>query len=331
LTAGVIKATIYKPGFNGNIQYVRRDSGKIENDQAYGHLVKVAPTTIGVGMYATGLRNPFDCVYTTNGDFFCTENGPNVNFGQRSTGNSTSGADPDIKDELCNVVFGGYYGHPNRNRGIDDDRQNVYYGVDVPSVPGVFTQCFYIGLTSMTGITEYRGRNFQGAITGNLIFQRWRFETYMYDVKQHNKKILDSLTIDSLDVIYSPGGVLAGLQYSKTGMDKEMIVLGIPDDSSVTKLNGAPYAFDVFPFRADPLLKTPVIITGVNFKPIKSVTVAGAAMTDIVATEKKIKGHVTAPPAAMADQLLHDVVITFSDGSSHTMAGVFKWVSKSLA
>lgn len=61
LSAATLVAPIKKAGFNGNVQY---------NSNGY------LQPGIDVRVFASGLRNPFDIVFHSNGHLYGTDNGP---------------------------------------------------------------------------------------------------------------------------------------------------------------------------------------------------------------------------------------------------------------
>ena len=95
LSAAILKADVSTFGFNGNITYVETDTGTPNNDQVFGDIVDVAPG-VDVSPFGLGLRNPFGMVYTTWGDLYATDNGPNIGFGAASTGPNTCASLPKI-------------------------------------------------------------------------------------------------------------------------------------------------------------------------------------------------------------------------------------------
>ncbi len=71
-----------------------------------------------VVVFATGLRNCFGLTQTTTGKIYATDNSANTGFGLKSTScNSQEPFKKSPPDELNLIIKGGYYGHPNRNRG----------------------------------------------------------------------------------------------------------------------------------------------------------------------------------------------------------------------
>ena len=121
LDAAILKAPIFKANFNGVITYVETATGKPNNDQVYGDRVDVA-SGVDVSVFASGMRNPFDIVWTTRGKLYATDNGMNANFGAVSTGANTQTTESNQPDKINYIVAGNYYGSPNRNRGRYDTR-----------------------------------------------------------------------------------------------------------------------------------------------------------------------------------------------------------------
>ena len=182
LSAAVVKATITKDGFNGAVQYVETNSGRINNDQVFGNTVNLAPN-VDVSVYSSGLRNSFDLVLSTAGIFYATDNGPNKTFGRASTSATTMGPHPSEPDELLVLAEGAYFGHPNRNRGRTDPRQNVYHAPDDPEIIGKHTRPIATLASSTNAIEEYRATNFESKMRGNLLAQRWKSNLYRVSLK----------------------------------------------------------------------------------------------------------------------------------------------------
>ncbi|HVF49769.1 MAG TPA: PQQ-dependent sugar dehydrogenase [Pyrinomonadaceae bacterium] len=83
-------------------------------------VLKIEPTPGGaVSLYATGLRNPYDLVWHSNGNLYVNDNGANGGLGNRPLqGCGDDGTDPGTThDELNRILAGRYYGHPNPSRG----------------------------------------------------------------------------------------------------------------------------------------------------------------------------------------------------------------------
>jgi hypothetical protein len=177
LSAAIIKAYITRTNFNGNIVYLESQSGQVNMDQAYGDIVDVA-TNVDLEVFASGMRNAYDLVLATTGLIYSPDNGPNTGFGPGSLSATTQGPEADDEDTLDLIEEGHYYGHPNRNRGRYDTRQNVYHDSADAPIPGVFTQSLGVYLSSVNGVDEYRAKTFNFAMYKNLLLQKWNGETH---------------------------------------------------------------------------------------------------------------------------------------------------------
>ena len=312
-TAAILKAEITKPDFNGQIEYELPPDTPIApglsfdpaTSQGYGGYAVVKPG-IDVLVYASGLRNPFDLVWSTKGFLYATDNGPNANFGDVSTGlDSQVPFEIDVLDETVLVEKDSYYGHPNRNRGRFDARQNVYYAPDEPSIAGVYTAPIAQTEASTTGITEYRATAFGSQLRGDLLVQRWQRNVLRINLSTDGT---DALTpperlfsiSDGLDLLTGPGGAVVGIDL----VDNE-IEIAIPDE---TLLN--PTAYDIFPWRAPYWGGQEFIIGGVNFDPNNtSVLIGGEEATITGVSSNRIKGIFPEQSLLLADSLL-DVTVT---------------------
>jgi N-acetylneuraminic acid mutarotase len=329
LSAAIVKVRLTDPGFNGAVQYRVTTTGAINNDQVSGQIVDVVPG-VDVAVHVPGLRNPYDVVWHTRGRLYGTDNGPNSGFGAASTSATTQASDPTAPDEILALVEGHYYGHPNRNRGRHDPRQNVYRGPTSTTFLGEYTGPMATVASSSNGIDEYRATTFNGAMRGHLLVQKFNGVLYRAALAASDTS-LQSLqempgVADGLDVVAGPGGVILGIDYQEN-----RLTIARPNDTG----GGAMKAFDIFPWRARTDGSTPFVIGGVNFAAGATVTIGGAAATVTSVTPTRIKGFVPAktnPTAALLD-----VVVT-SGGAASTIpqavrylltpgAGTGQWVS----
>jgi len=318
LTAAILEAETSREDFDGAISYVETDTGVPNDDQVAGGIVDVAPGA-HVGVFAPGLRNPYDLVLTLDGRVYATDNGPNTGFGPLSTGPDTQGGQPATPDEVLLVERDRYYGHPNRNRGRDDARQNVYEGSSEPTVPGVYTAPLVELSSSVDGIDEYRATTFQGAMRGDLIVQRWAGMLKRLARSADGRSITtssDLLNLGALDVVAGPGGAIVGMHYSS-----DSIRVMEPDDAGAAAMQ----AYDIFPWRATPDGGYPFVIGGVGFgSPADtSVTIGGLAATVTSVTGKRIEGTVPAQPSPTTELL--DVVVS-SGGLLSTIPNGFRFL-----
>ncbi|MEE8310888.1 MAG: IPT/TIG domain-containing protein, partial [Candidatus Binatia bacterium] len=153
LSGAILEVELARPGFDGAIVHVDRDNGLPLPDQLAGDRAELAHGT-DIRVRAPGFRNSFDLVFTTAGRVYSTDNGPDFNLGPASTGAQTQGPDPADIDSLGLAVEDGYHGHPNRNRGRMDPRQNVYRGTTDTTAPGELETPVATFQSSVDGIDE---------------------------------------------------------------------------------------------------------------------------------------------------------------------------------
>ncbi|BAY25920.1 peptidase-like protein [Calothrix sp. NIES-2100] len=334
-TAAMLKAEITKSNFNGKIQY-KVPAGSIvptsypdgytppagetigaEDHQLNGGVADVVPG-VDVSVYASGLRNSFDLVYTTKGKLYATDNGANAGFGDFSTSKNTqqpmgSGS----ADELNLITEGAYYGSPNRNRGRTDDRQNVYYKADVPSIPGVYTAPISTMTASTNGITEYRATTFNGQLRGNLLAQDWNGPVYRFRMSDDGTQVTqkDTLTgvLDGLDLLTGPGGVLVSVDLSDNA-----IAVATPNDAGAVGLT----VYDVFPWRAPATSGQSFVLGGDNFGTLADTTVkvGGVAAQLSYVSDNRIKGILPTLTPTGGDLL--DITVS-SAGQTYTLTDAF--------
>ena len=319
LSAAILRADIARSNFNGHIIYTETVGGAANDDQVYGDIVDVA-SNIDVHVFAQGFRNPLDMVYTTAGQLYTTDNGPNAGFGAASTSATTQTDDPEQSDTLNRVVEGGYYGHPNRNRGRYDPRQNVYYDNSAASIPGVFSQGMGVFMPSVNGIDEYRAETFNGAMRGELLLQKWNDHTYRIKLSTNGTTVASTsllpAALDGLDIICSPGGALLGVDYTDN-----QIVVALPSDISAVGTK----AFDIFPWRAPASGGTPFVIGGTGFRTLSNTTVSIGGSNAVVTSvsTNRIRGFIPAVSNPTSDLL--DVTIS-SDGNISVITGAFRYL-----
>jgi glucose/arabinose dehydrogenase len=316
LDAAILKAPIFKANFNGAIAYIETATGKPNNDQVFGDRVDVAPG-VDVSVFASGMRNPFDIVWTTRGKLYGTDNGMNANFGAISTGPNTQATESNQPDKINYLVEGNYYGSPNRNRGRYDARQNVYHYPTEPTT-SVFTGPLARVLSSTDGIDEYRATAFKSEMRGDLIVQHWKASLSRAALASDGLSVKNVSTLAStlgLTSITGPGGAILSMDYSH---DKTVVIT--PIDSAVTGMT----AYDIFPWRGRADGKVPFVIGGVGFGALSgtTVTIGGipAVLTSVSST--RIRGLIPAN-AAPGSQLL-DVVVKFG-GQTSTITQAFRY------
>ncbi len=326
LSGAILRAELSQGvGFNGAISYVTCaqpfgcSGGTPSTDQVSGHLAGVV-AGVDVSVFAPGMRNSFDLVYTTAGRLYNTDNGGDPGLGPTSTGASTQGPDPDDIDTVNHVVAGDYYGHPNRNRGRTDARQNLYHSNAEASIPGVFTQAMFATPSSTNGIDEYRALTFRGAMRGNLIVQKWNGPTRRVTLSSSGtaaQAVTDlNVSLNSLDVTAGPAGVLVGADF--TG---GKLVLATPNDAAATGLT----VYDIFPWRAPISGGHAFVIGGSGFGTLANTTVTidgvAASLTSVSAT--RIRGLI--PPRLTVQAGPVGVVVTVGS-ESRLLPAAFRYL-----
>ena len=144
-----------------------------------------------VKIYATGIRNGYDLVWTGDGKLYVPANGSaaggNTPAGPGNSPPAINGVNQTEHDYLYRIVEGGYYGHPNPLRG-----EYVLNGGNPTAGPDVaeFTQypvgtqpeanyrgfAYDFGLNvSPDGAIQYQsnGQQFGGALDGKLVVVRY--------------------------------------------------------------------------------------------------------------------------------------------------------------
>ncbi|MBW4561106.1 MAG: PQQ-dependent sugar dehydrogenase [Mojavia pulchra JT2-VF2] len=335
-SAAILKAEISKSNFNGQIKYELPNplppgyeipSGLTFNpadSQVFGDIVNVKPG-VDVSVYASGLRNAFGAVYTTQGLLYATENGYNATFGDISTSATTQkpttvGSAP---DELNLIKAGEYYGHPNRNRGRTDNRQNTFYGLSDPSIPGVYTAPLTTFTPSTNGLDEYRATTFQNQMRGNLIAQQWNGKFYNIKLSADGTQVQQTTNLtgvaDGLDIKHGPGGAIVGVDLTDNS-----ITVALPNDPSALD----PTVYDLFPWRAPAVGGNTFVIGGKNFGNLGNtqVSIGGQFASITSVSDQRIIGTV---PNFVGKQLIDpnangllDLVVN-SNGKQSVMADAF--------
>jgi fibronectin type 3 domain-containing protein len=163
------------------------------------------PFAAGVPLtiYATGVRNAYDLIWHSNGQLYAPTNGSAAHGAtpgydgtspvpQRIDGPYTGGAVAPIADVtitepdyLHRVVQGGYYGHPNPQRGEyvlnggnptagSDFEEIAQYPVGTAPDRNYRGPAYVFGRKlSPNGVVEYRGPAFDGRLNGRLLVARF--------------------------------------------------------------------------------------------------------------------------------------------------------------
>lgn len=169
LSGAIVRVPLGTKGgsFNGAITYSNNDPGS------------AVQTGGDVSVWASGLRNALFLERHSSGSYWILDNGANAGFGDVSTGcgggnDAPFGGNGDSNDKLLSVKGGGYYGHPNRNRGRAGGAaaRECTYRKPNAQAPG-YTRPVALFDSSTNGIAEMRTNVFGGAIKGHLFFSKF--------------------------------------------------------------------------------------------------------------------------------------------------------------
>lgn len=309
-SSAILVADVHAPGFDGNITYSPANTYAASVVQTGG---------LDVQVYASGLRNPYDIVFHSNGRLYNTDNGPNAGYGPGSLTCSTDdGADANAPDELNIIEPGKYYGHPNRARGtqIPDAAQCDYRA---GTEPGSGNYVAPIGLLppSSDGLAEYTSSTFAGQMQGDLLYVSWVDNT-LHRVKldpgggavQFDVTLATGLT-QALDVVTAADGTIYVAEYGAN-----RVTFFKPDESPVSGITVTNVAPGVGPTGGGQT----ITITGTNFTIPSETTVLidGIAATNITVQNSTTMTAVT-PAHAGTGQV--DVSVSNSVGSATLVNG----------
>lgn len=306
-SGAILVADIKAAGFNGNITYSPPNTYSDTVDKTGGD----------VNVYAPGFRNPYDLVFHSNGKLYGTDNGPNAGYGPSSTTCSTQSAgDAAALDELNLIQSGGYYGHPNRNRGRADARQCTYHpGTEASS--GGYTAPIEANLpASSDGLAEYTSNKFGGQMQGDLLYAAWvNSELHRVKLSADGLSVVSDTTLatgllNALDVAVGTDGTIYVAEYGSN-----QITFLKPDETPVSAITIG----SIFP-NAGPLSGgQAVTITGTNFTTSAetTVTIGGQAATNIVVQNSTTITATTPPNTSGAK----NVVVTNSIGTATLTSG----------
>lgn len=182
LSAAVLEIDLGEIG-NSTYDIPTLDGPADQHDPFGGHdglnqamLVENGPIEI----FATGLRNAYDIVYTEAGRFYVWDNGSNTGWGgspDSSCLNNVDNGGNKYQDGLHLVTQGYYAGHPNPTRGNKANTfggQSPIEGSANPEEceflsPGANNDALTTKNSSTNGLTEYTASNFGNAMKSDLV------------------------------------------------------------------------------------------------------------------------------------------------------------------
>lgn len=172
-----LSAAILQADVSGDPRF--QETVNVDTSTGYDPFSDSAP----VKVYASGLRNPYDLVWHSNGSLYAPVNESAGGNAPAGPGNIPPGLTnlPDGDDFLAKVAPARYYGHPNPSQGhyvlnggnptaAVDPWEVAQYPVGIEPDPDYEQPIINLGKhRSVNGIAEYISNEFAGALKGKLI------------------------------------------------------------------------------------------------------------------------------------------------------------------
>lgn len=196
-----------------------------------------------VQIFASGLRNAYDIVYTTSGRFYVWDNGPNTGWGGTPNNNCSNNIDnggTKHQDGLHLISQGYYGGHPNPTRG---NKSNTFGGQSPIEGDANPEECDYqnpvsgdgaltANQESTNGLVEYTASNFASSMKGNLIAAAFGKKLYRVVLNNNGTQVTSKSVLDNnvgtipLDVTaQSDNDVFPGTIWVVDNISKSITVL----------------------------------------------------------------------------------------------------------
>lgn len=312
LSGATLVAHIKRSGFTGRLRYDALDDGNLLPDS-------------GVEIFAYGLRNSYSLTLHSNGKLYGTDNGPDRNFGSRSTSCTSEIPSIEEDDKILLLQKDRYYGFPNRKRGRTDPRQCVWHSVRAVDQGYNYTAPLAVSPSSINGIIEFQTNHFGGQLRHNLIVAKYKKELYRVllspdgnSVPPQSNPPIPLTGENSLDVTQAPDGTLVVAQYLVGSVAYYRPVEDI--------LTGADLKiYGVFP-RRGPLPATPrlTIYVSTSVWLDGSTVMVGNADCPILSTSRTeiVCGPVTATVSGTVD-----VVVALGNGAKKTFKRGFRFIT----
>ena len=270
LSGAVVHVALSKgSAFNGKVTYSTNNPASAKQ------------TGGDVSVWAAGIRNGLNVErHGVSGTYWILDNGGNAGFGHISV---TCNQDVGFKgkgnsdDWLYKLTKGGYYGHPNRNRGKTDQRQCTYRKPKEVA-PG-YTQPLAKFQASTNGLATQHTNVFGGSVKGNLYMSK--FSTGG-DGVVHTATVSATGKLGPVKVVKSWSGLSIaitpfGSLYMPRVRQGKVVVLAAKYNSA----GRGPMVMSVTPNRGPRAGDYRVYVAGHNFPADPVVTMGGAPCTDV--------------------------------------------------
>lgn len=305
-------ADVTKSGFDGDIKYSSSDPSTARY------------TGKDVKIWSTGWRNSYGITIHSNGKLYASDNGPSDGFGTKSV--SCTKDEPLVPEDIADKVGlneeGHYYGHPNRNRGRDNERECIFFPPDSKSAD--FSPPLAQFTSSTDGLLEYTSNVFDGQMKQNLLVTKYAADKNpgaVYRMSLNEDGTLefgpDVLWEESgLSVAMSPWGDIIMPRVFK----KEIMVLRPKwEPRDPVALNA------VVPFRGPSEGGNTVIISGIGFnKGTPSATFDDNPCTDVSNVASDGSSFMCKAPAGKPGAKVQ-VVVKVGSTSSGATIGTDYW------
>ena len=279
-----------------------------------------------VELYATGLRNPYDMVWHSNGNLYLNDNGSNPDQGTtpgpaHGCPNGQELNPSNQPDKFFRVTSGMYGGHPNPSRGeCILDGGTMYSPPRAPEpdyVPPLHFYDYWGGAVSVDGIDEYP----TGAMAGELISATFSGDKLLRrNVLNGNSVSVFKMTEEGpfnnpVDVAINDAGVIFVAEYGLGGSPgvSALVPSGVVnEDVDVTGINPTSGPTDG---------GTAVTISGTNFASGASVVFDGILASNVSVVNSST---ITATTPAHSESTV-SITVTNLDGESDTLPNAFTY------
>lgn len=337
LSSAILLAKLSDPAFNGTISYT--------NPLTARHAI---PQNTFITTYATGFRNPFSIAMTRSGELYCTDQGPNCNFGNVATGcedyKESSARKYDVlanidwparvttgppacpqsiwrPDKILHITAGRWYGHANLQRGLDGLTRECAWidpftgmTADDKDAPTGYKPPMRTVRSSVTAISEYRANHFCGKLQGDLILSTFKGKT-TYRMGVNGNRVTSGP-----DELSKVGGI-AFAEDAHGNMIFPLLSSNIVRVLKPKSMEAGVFVAGVVPWRHGRKGGTIMMVGGLNFGTAASVKVGGKVCQVMRVSEREIVCKV---PKGRG---LKDVVVRRSDGEEDVLTGAVLYMN----